>query len=103
MIVPKTLVHATLAVALLAVPGAACASSPEAWNQLQRNVFRACAAQSGLKSARVTAYWPDFEAYAVAQVRGIAASRTRAERAQALCLYNKRTGTAETSHEQPLR
>ena len=85
---------ATVAGVALAVP--ATASTARSWAQLKVRVVEACRLQSGLKSARVTEYWPDFEAHAAARVTGVYPQKhMQGRRAVMLCLYDKRTGKTE--------
>jgi hypothetical protein len=81
--------------AIFAVP--ATASTTRSWAQLKPRVVEACRQQSGLRSARVTEYWPAFDAQAAAMVVGEYPQRhMKGRRGAVLCLYDKRTGTAQT-------
>jgi hypothetical protein len=91
---------AILASAAFAVP--ACASSDQSWGQLKSRVIEACRRQSGLRSTKIVGYWPYFEAKAAAMVSGVYPERhMKGRRGVMLCLYDKRTGKAETQEAGP--
>ncbi len=72
------------------------ASTAQSWAQLKPRVVEACRHQSGLVSAKVTDYWPYFEAHVVAMVSGVYPRKhMTGRRAKMLCLYDKHTGRAE--------
>ena len=79
-----------------ASPVPVLASTPQSWAQLKPRVAAACGRQSGLVAAKVTDYWPYFEAHVVALVSGVYPQKyMNGRRAKMLCLYDKRTGRAE--------
>lgn len=90
----------TVAGVALAVP--ATASTARSWAQLKVRVVEACRLKSGLKSAKITDYWPDFETLAAARVIGVYPQKhMKGRRGVLLCLYDKHTGKAETQEPAP--
>ena len=62
----------------------------------------ACRLKSGLKSAKVTDYWPDFETLAAARVTGVYPQKPmKGRRGAMLCLYDKRAGRTEIQEAAP--
>ncbi|RIX97992.1 hypothetical protein D3218_18085 [Aureimonas flava] len=82
----------SLAVASAAVPGAASASSPDAWAEFEARVVQACRAASGLREPRASAI-VGFDDRA-GMVAVLVSDRGRGGAAPRLCLYDKRTRQA---------
>ena len=90
--------HARLAtVALLAVSAAlpASASTPQAWDQMNRRVNRACVATSGLSRPELLAAKISFSDTIGTEIRMIRGTDRKGVTHRKLCAYNRSTGRTE--------
>lgn len=98
--------RALLAAALLALatPPAtpALASAPDAWAQMRKSVETAClkAAAPLLPAAKASVDPFGSESYGLAVLTGV--PKGGKQPAMLICVYDKRSGTAEVGSEMPL-
>ena len=84
--------------ALLAVTaGAATASTPQAWAQLDRQVSRACLAASGLRQAKIIADKASFSDRVPVELRIVEGYNRGNVVDVKLCAYDRRTKRATTT------
>lgn len=83
--------------ALLAMSaGAATASTPHAWAQLDRQVSRACIAASGLQRAKIVADKASFSDRVPVELRIVEGYNRQSVIDVRLCAYDRRTRRATT-------
>jgi len=90
--------HARLiTIASLAVGGAlpASASTPQAWNQMNVRVNRACVAMSGLSRPELLAAKISFSDTIGTEIRMIRGTDRKGVIHRKLCAYNRSTGRTE--------
>ena len=82
---------------ILAVSGAvpASASTPQAWNQMNTRVNRACVAMSGLSRPELLAAKISFSDAIGTEIRMIRGSDRKGVTHRKLCAYNQSTGRTE--------
>ena len=85
------------AAALASLSAAALASSPEAWQQLDQRVARACIAASGLSQAKMIAEKASFSDQVAVELRIIEGYNSQSVIDVKLCAYDRRTGRAATA------
>lgn len=87
-----------LVVASAAVVGtAAAASSPQAWQQLDRRVNRACIAASGLSQAKIVQDKASFPDRVPIELRIVEGYNRGSVIDVKLCAFDRRTGRATTT------
>lgn len=80
---------------VLAASAPALASTPAAWEQMDRRVNRACIAMSGLARPQVLATKISFSDAIGVEARMIRGADNRGRAKRLLCAYNRRTGRTE--------
>lgn len=89
--------------ALAGLPaGSAFASSPDAWVEMRKSVEAACLKAAAPLLPKATASVDPFgsESYGLAVLTGTPKGGTRP--AMVVCVYDKRSGTAEVGSQMPL-
>ena len=86
-----------LAVALALAAGAAGASTPQAWAQMDRQVTRACLAAAGLKQAKIIADKASFSDRVPVELRIVEGYNRGNVIDVKLCAYDRRTKRATTT------
>jgi hypothetical protein len=81
--------------ALFILAAAACASTPEAWDQMNTRVNRACIAMSGLARPELLARKISFSDAIGIEIRMIRGADKRGQMQRLLCAYNRSTGQTE--------
>jgi hypothetical protein len=82
----------TLAVSIVALSTAASASSPQAWQQLDRRVACACIASSGLTQAKIMADKASFSDAVPVELRIVEGYNRGSVIDVKLCAFDRRTG-----------
>lgn len=87
---------------LAAIAGSLCstvasASSPQAWQQLDRRVDRACIAASGLAKGKVAADKASFSDRVPVELRIVEGYNKQSVIDVKLCAFDRRTGRATTT------
>ena len=88
---------ATFGLGLAALAGAAQASTPQAWQQLDARVNRACLAASGLMQARIVPDKASFSDRVPVELRIVEGSNRQSVVDVRLCAYDRRTRRATTT------
>ena len=73
----------------------ATASTPQAWNQMNQRVNRACIAMAGLARPELLAKKISFSDTIGTEIRMIRGADKRGRMQRLLCAYNRSTGRAE--------
>lgn len=73
----------------------ATASTPQAWDQMNQRVNRACIAMAGLSRPELLAKKISFSDTIGTEVRMIRGADKRGKMKRLLCAYNRSTGRAE--------
>ena len=89
----KTLVLPACLAGLIASP--ALASTPEAWQQMNQRVNRACVAMSGLARPQLLAKKISYSDVIGIEIRQIRGFDNRGRMKRLLCAYNRSTGRTE--------
>jgi hypothetical protein len=86
----------TMTVTVLAmVASGATASTPQAWNQLNQRVNRACIAMAGLARPELLAKKISFSDTIGTEIRMIRGADKRGRMQRLLCAYDRKSGRAE--------
>ncbi len=86
---------ALMACAVALIGTAATASTPQAWDQMNQRVNRACVAMSGLSRPELLAKKISFSDTIGTEIRMIRGADKRNRMKRLLCAYNRSTGRAE--------
>lgn len=87
----------TLALGIAALSTAVSASSPQAWQQLDRRVARACMASSGLTQAKIIAGKASFADTVLVELRIVEGYNRGSVVDVKLCAFDRRTGRVTTT------
>lgn len=86
---------AMIACAVALTGTVATASTPQAWNQMNQRVNRACIAMAGLARPELLAKKISFSDTIGTEIRMIRGADKRGRMQRLLCAYNRSTGRAE--------
>ena len=86
---------AVVTASILGMP--ALASTPEAWRQLDRQVYRACIAASGLSQAKIVTDKASFSDRVPVELRIVEGYNRQSVIDVKLCAYDRRTRRATTT------
>ena len=87
--------YATIAFLAISAAIPASASTPQAWDQMNRRVNRACVAMSGLSRPELLAAKISFSDTIGTEIRMIRGTDRKGVTHRKLCAYNRRTGRTE--------
>ena len=93
----KKLALSLISLGATALGPAASASSPEAWQQLDRQVNQACLAASGLAQAKVASDKASFSDRVPVELRVVEGYNKQSVIDVKLCAFDRRTGRATTT------
>lgn len=93
----KKLTLALVSLCAAAFGSAASASTPEAWQQLDRRVNRACLSASGLTQAKVVTDKASFSDRVPVELRIVEGYNKQSVIDVKLCAYDRRSGRATTT------
>lgn len=93
----KNFILTLMATSAALVGTAASASTPQAWQQLDRRVNRACLAASGLDQAKVMTDKASFSDRVPVELRVIEGYNRQSVIDVKLCAFDRRTGRATTT------
>ena len=93
----KKLTLSIVSLCAAALGPAVSASSPEAWQQLDRRVNRACLSASGLAQAKVVTDKASFSDRVPVELRIVEGYNTQSVIDVKLCAFDRRTGRATTT------
>ncbi len=86
-----------IAAAALAIGGTATASTPQAWQQMDRRIDRACLLASGLMQARIIEDKASFSDRVPVELRIVEGYNRQSVVDVKLCAYDRRTRRATTT------
>lgn len=84
-----------MACAVALIGTAATASTPQAWDQMNQRVNRACVAMSGLSRPELLAKKISFSDTIGTEIRMIKGADKRGRMQRLLCAYDRKSGRAE--------